>query len=84
MNKVRVYFVYTPAWAGDDPVTAIFVDHVGPGAGMYDSYAHLGQHVGACRTWIEKQPAATPVQFASLLAELERAGYTVDPVDSLS
>lgn len=33
-------------------------------------YAHVGQHGGACKTWLQRGKPAEPAEYADLLAEL--------------
>ena len=37
---------------------------------MITCYAHVGQHGGASRLWLQKGRLATPAEYADLLAEL--------------
>ncbi len=47
--------------------------------GDITSYAPVGQHGGACRTWLQKGRPATPEEYADLLAELR--GIYASPRD---
>ncbi|MEV2222725.1 hypothetical protein AB0E01_22935 [Nocardia vinacea] len=86
-NCKRVFFAFTPEWASEDPVTAVFVDEVAvepdyPEGVRLVAYAHVGQHVQASPQWTRDQLAATPEQYAPLLRELTDRGYRVVVVDS--
>jgi hypothetical protein len=45
-----------------------------PGEGAHDFtvYAHMGQHSSGTRGWYNRTRAATPAEYASLLAEIKR------------
>lgn len=45
------------------------------GAGMINSYQHLGQHGEASRKLIKELRRASPTEYAPLLTELESIGY---------
>lgn len=47
--------------------------------GDITSYAPVGQHGGACRTWLHKGKPATPDEYGDLLAELR--GIYASPRD---
>lgn len=80
----RVYFTYDLDET-NDPVTAVFADSFGEeAAGMYTVYAHIGQHSTGSPAWVASRTrAATPAEYADLLAELGRIGYRVTPVTGL-
>jgi hypothetical protein len=46
--------------------------------GQVTSYAHIGQHGGADRSWLRRGRRATPEQYAPLLAELRGIYETGD------
>lgn len=47
--------------------------------GVITCYAHVGQHGGACRSWLQKGRPAKPEEYADLLAEM--TGIYDDPRD---
>lgn len=55
--------------------------------GEITCYAHIGQHSGACRTWLRKGRPATVTEYSDLLAELrgiyETSNGPDDPVIKL-
>ena len=53
----------------DGEVTAYFPT-MGWTLGNVPCYAHIGQHSGACPSWLTKGKRATPEQYRDLLAEL--------------
>jgi hypothetical protein len=55
-------------------VVALFPG-VKEGNGTIMSYQHVGQHAAASSTLARALRAATPMEYAPLLAELKRIGY---------
>ena len=60
-------------WKGNGDIIAFFPDQ--PDGPYLMSYAHIGQHGLASYPHPKTEPA-TPEEYAPLLAELRRIGYT--------
>lgn len=73
--KTRVLFVYPRYPDGTREVLALFPD-MEWSTSFIASYAHIGQHSGACPSFL-KRKRATAEQYAPLAKELERIGYNL-------
>ena len=47
------------------------------GNNMITSYAHIGQHTGACKEWIKETESANESEYSDLKQELESIGYNL-------
>ena len=87
-EKTRVLFVYPQYSGGAREVLALFPDeheriYMGIGRAYKDgvmSYAHIGQHSAACKTFLRRK-RATVEQFEPLYNELESMGYNLDVIN---
>jgi len=57
-----------------DNITAVFPEHA-EGDGTWSCYVRLGQHASCSYDWYRRTRAATPAEYADLLAELKQIGY---------
>ena len=61
----------------DGSTLAVFPEELATLAGDIMVYQHIGQHGAACPNYCATLPDATPSEYATLKAELERIGYTL-------
>lgn len=69
---------YSPNYAKDNAVIALFPYEIETKQGYVSSYMHVGQHSSASLDIIQDTVLAQPSEYADLQKELEGIGYVLD------